>query len=120
MCPQGDIEEDNGQQIISPFGQVLCFLNILCTYTPCNKLTNCYINAKHAKQHSLSNEYHCHKAGSSRNKTGFGVMCNIITVLVAFIECKRVNSYFLGHDSLQLVLINHLIITEISINFFRG
>ena len=69
---------------------------------------------------SLSNEHHCHKAGSSRNETGFVVMCNIITVVVAFIECKRVNSSSLGHDSLQLVLINHLIITEININFFRG
>ena len=44
MCPEGDIGEDNGQRIISPFGQVLCFLNILCVYIPCNKLTNCYIN----------------------------------------------------------------------------
>ena len=39
--------------------------------------------------------------------TGFVVMCKILTVVVAFFECARVNSTFLGRDSLPLVLITH-------------
>ena len=41
--------------------------------------------------------------------TGFVVMCKILTVVVAFFECARVNSTFLGRDSLPLVLITILI-----------
>ena len=37
--------------------------------------------------------------------TGFVVMCKILTVVVAFFLNVRVNSTFLGHDSLPLVLI---------------
>ena len=32
-------------------------------------------------------------------------MCKILTVVVMFFECVRVNSTFLGHDSLPLILI---------------
>ena len=39
--------------------------------------------------------------------TGFVVMCKILTVVVAFFECARVNSTFLGCDSLPLVLITY-------------
>ena len=38
-------------------------------------------------------------------KTGFVVMCKILMVGVVFIECMRLNSAFLGHNSLLLVLI---------------
>ena len=40
-----------------------------------------------------------------RTNTGFVVMCKILSVVVAFFECTRINSTFLGHDSLLLVLI---------------
>ena len=42
--------------------------------------------------------------------TGFVVMCKILTVVVAFFECARVNSTFLGRDSLPLVLMTTNII----------
>ena len=38
-------------------------------------------------------------------KIGFVVMCIILMVVVAFFECASVDSTFLGHDSLLLVLI---------------
>ena len=37
--------------------------------------------------------------------TGFVVMCKILTVVIAFFECARINSTFLGRDSLLLILI---------------
>ena len=40
-----------------------------------------------------------------RTNTGFVVMCKILLVVVAFFECTRVNSTFLGRNSLPLVLI---------------
>ena len=38
-------------------------------------------------------------------KTGFIVMCKILMVGVTLIECMCLNSTFLGHNSLLLVLI---------------
>ena len=38
-------------------------------------------------------------------KPGLVVMCKILTVVVKFYLCVRVNSTFLGRDSLPLVLI---------------
>ena len=38
--------------------------------------------------------------------TGFVVMCKILTVVIAFFLNVRVNSTFLGHDSLPLILIS--------------
>ena len=37
--------------------------------------------------------------------TGLIVMCKILKVVVAFFECVRVNSTFLGRNPLPLVLI---------------
>ena len=41
--------------------------------------------------------------------TGFVVMCKILTVVVVFFLNARVNSTFLGRNSLPLVLIDKMI-----------
>ena len=49
------------------------------------------------------------RLGMVATSTGFVVMCKILTVVVTFFECTRVNSTFLGRNSLPLVLIIVLI-----------
>ena len=61
MCPQGDTGEDDGR--VSLWASFTFLVHFI--YTPCNKLTNCYICTRHAN---------CYMAAGDTNTSLFTVL----------------------------------------------